>query len=302
MPVNFHFSRKKAQTTKYINLRILNFIKTSKLIMTPKTSTKVTLVILITIVISASPIPTSLSSQSNEVSIVLKAIYFKVNSRPLADLYRNQKILRFANRNCVFNELGAVDDGDLTQFEVINWRGDRTLKIIEAVWYAAPLCVDFFEEQSEKYFEEWRGILRDEFYVKKLECFKYGLLTRNATGNHPLLIGFNKESVIHNVSTVIECKNILREFFEKFLDPQIDALKIEMNSLQIQRCNESFYTQKEERKLNFLKIAIISNTNERVPLKYLKITKGEFRDALKQQGRAMKDCILKDATANNRRS
>lgn len=270
--------------------------------MAPKAPVQVTLAILTTIIISAASIPTSLSSQSNEISLVLKAIYVKVNSRPLADLYRNQKILRFANRNCVFNELGAIDDGDLTHFDEINWRGDRTIKIIEAVWYAAPLCVDFFEEQSEKYFEEWKEILKDEFYSKNIECFKHGLLARNTSGNHPLLIGFNKESVIYNVSTAMECENILREFFKKFLDPQIDALKIEMNTLQIQRCSESFYTQKKERMLNFLKIAIVANTKERVPSKYLKITKGEFKDALKQQGRAIKDCILKDVRANNRRS
>jgi hypothetical protein len=198
----------------------------------------------------------------------------------------------------VFDELNAVDDGDLTQFDEINWRGDRTLKIIEAVWYAAPLCVDFFEEQTEKYFEELRGTLRDEYYVKKINCFKYGLMIRNTTGNHPLLIGFNNQSVIHNTTTLTDCQNILTNFFNKFLTPQINALKVEMNSLQIKKCNESYYTQEKERKLSLVKIAIVANTNDRVPTKYLKITKGEFKDAMRQQGKVMLGCILKDVKAN----
>ncbi|KAL7012367.1 hypothetical protein ACKWTF_014804 [Chironomus riparius] len=260
------------------------------------------IIILAFFIITITNITASIIPQTDEVSLVLKAIYVKVNSRPLADLQRNQKILRFSNRNCVFNELNAVDDGDLTHFDEINWKGDRTLKIIEAVWYAAPLCVDFFEEQTEKYFEELKEMLRDEYYVKKIGCFKYGLMVRIPALGHPLLVGFDKESMIFNVSTALECENILRDFFNKFLNPQLEAVKIEMTTLQIQRCNESFYTQKEERKLNLLKIAIISNTNERVPTKYLKITKGEFRDAMKQQGRVMKDCILKDVRANSQRS
>jgi hypothetical protein len=202
----------------------------------------------------------------------------------------------------VFNELGAVDDGDLTQFDEINWRGDRTLKIIEAVWYVAPLCVDFFEEQSEKYFEELKEFVRDEHYVKNIKCFKYGLMPKYSKEVHPLLIGFEKSSVTHNASTVMECENILKDFFKKFLKPQVDALKIEMKTLQIQRCTESHYTQIEERKQSLLKIAIVSNTNEKVPSKYLKITKGEFRDSMKLQGRVMKDCILRDVRANGRRS
>lgn len=210
-----------------------------------------------------------------------------------------QKILRLANRTCIFSELNAVDDSEPVPFDDINWKGDRTLKILEAVWLAAPLCTDFFETQTEKHFERLKEALRGKFYAEHLNCFKYGLFSINSTATHPLLVGFDSNSVTRNPT---KCNQILNDFFNQYLVPQIEGLKVEMKVLKIQKCGENDYMQPLERKSNLLKAAIVGNMAERVPVKYLKITKHEFRDSMGKQGRAMKDCLLKDVESSRSRS
>lgn len=241
------------------------------------------------------------SNSTADVSTVLKAIYFKVNSRALADLSRNQKFLRLSNRSCVFNELNAIDDGQLSQINNINWRGDRTLKILEAIWYTAPLCADFFDDQCDKYFESLKQTFRNQFYVEVVDCFKYELVKINSTGLHPLLIGFESNKFNTNSTLITECENIVKEFFRNFLNPQVEGIKVEYKVLKIRKCNENFYIQKHERKLNLIKVAIVANTLDRIPVKYLKITKHEFRGAMKRQGRIMRDCLLKDVWSYEKR-
>ncbi|KAG5666593.1 hypothetical protein PVAND_014611 [Polypedilum vanderplanki] len=215
----------------------------------------------------------------------------KINRTALADLPDSQRIFRFANQTCMKNELKIDENYKIIMNKIVNWNSDRTRKILEAIWIVAPICLDNFEQEVDEQFLTIQNYMKSEIYRENLNCFKYKL--ESFQPNSVLLIDFDRKLIHNNPSIIAACDEFLHDFYSKFLNISIESLKSDMEALEIFTCNEQTFVNAAERKKNVLKIAIVANS-ERVPVKYFKITKNEYKESLRSLGRNIKDCILND--------
>lgn len=231
---------------------------------------------------------------SSEVATIFSELIGRVNRRAMVDLRAGQRILRLTNQTCLRQEMQIEARHALITGKVVLWRSEETRKVLEAIWLSAPLCWSGFDREADEQFESVVEALRSDVYGENLGCFKYKLASLQPLS--PLLIEFDRKSVASDQSLVLACENFVAEFYGRFLKLTFESLKSDMAALRISVCNEESFVSANERRKNLLKLAIVANT-VRVPVKYLKITKNEFRESLRMVGRAMKDCILSDIRA-----